>query len=71
MEILRTPEERFAGLPGSPFEPRHTNVGELRDPIPGAQGQPHTTIEGGGHLLQEDCGPEPARVVADFIARTK
>jgi haloalkane dehalogenase len=43
----------------------------LRAPIPGAQGQPHTTIEGGGHFLQEDCGPELARVVADFIARTK
>jgi haloalkane dehalogenase len=45
--------------------------GTLSDPIPGAQGQPHTTIEGGGHFLQEDCGPALARVVADFIARTK
>jgi len=71
MEILRTPEERFAGLPGYPFEPRYTNLGELRDPIPGAREQPHTTIEGDGHLLQEGCGPELARVVADFIARTK
>ena len=38
--------------------------------IPGAQGQPHTTIVGGGHFLQEDRGPELARVVADFVART-
>ena len=38
--------------------------------IPGAQGQPHTTIEGGGHFLQEDRGPELGRVLADFIART-
>jgi haloalkane dehalogenase len=45
-------------------------AGTLSDPIPGAQGQPHTIIEGGGHLLQEDCGPELARVVTDFIART-
>jgi haloalkane dehalogenase len=36
--------------------------------VPGAAGQPHTTIEGGGHFLQEDRGPELARVVADFIA---
>ena len=36
--------------------------------VPGASGQPHTTIEGGGHFLQEDSGPELARVVADFIA---
>jgi haloalkane dehalogenase len=32
--------------------------------IPGAQGQPHTTIKGGGHFLQEDRGEELARVVA-------
>jgi haloalkane dehalogenase len=34
--------------------------------IPGAAGQPHTTIEGGGHFLQEDRGPELAKVVADW-----
>lgn len=38
--------------------------------IPGAQGQPHTTIKGGGHFLQEDCGEELAKVVADFISQT-
>ncbi len=36
--------------------------------VPGTQGQPHTTIEGGGHFLQEDRGPELARCVVDFIA---
>lgn len=36
--------------------------------VPGAAGRPHTTIEGGGHFLQEDRGPELARVIADFIA---
>jgi haloalkane dehalogenase len=41
----------------------------LQSQIPGAAGQPHTTIEGGGHFLQEDRGPELARVVADFIGR--
>ena len=39
--------------------------------LPGAQGQPHTTIEGGGHFLQEDCGVECAAVVRDLIERTK
>jgi haloalkane dehalogenase len=42
----------------------------LQKLIPGAKGQPHTTIKGGGHFLQEDCGEEFARVVVDFIART-
>jgi haloalkane dehalogenase len=36
--------------------------------VPGTEGQPHTTIEGGGHFLQEDKGPELAQVVVDFIA---
>jgi haloalkane dehalogenase len=38
--------------------------------LPGAQGQPHTTIAGAGHFLQEDAGPQLARVVADFAAAT-
>lgn len=38
--------------------------------IPGAAGQPHTTITGGGHFLQEDRGPELARVVADWARAT-
>ncbi len=42
----------------------------LQARIPGAQGQPHTTIVGGGHFLQEDKGPELAAVVADFIRAT-
>ena len=42
----------------------------FRELVPGAVGQPHTTIEGGGHFLQEDRGPELARVVIDFVKRT-
>lgn len=37
--------------------------------IKGAADQPHTTIEGGGHFLQEDRGPELAQVVIDHIRR--
>ena len=39
----------------------------LRELIPGAAGQPHTTIEGAGHFLQEDRGPHLAQVIADFV----
>lgn len=42
----------------------------LHERIPGAKGQPHTVLKGGGHFLQEDVGPELARVTAEFIART-
>jgi haloalkane dehalogenase len=43
----------------------------LRKLIPGCAGQPHTTIESAGHFLQEDQGEQLARVVLDFIARTR
>jgi len=42
----------------------------LQAKIPGAADQPHTTTEGGGHFLQEDCGPQLARVVVSFIDTT-
>jgi haloalkane dehalogenase len=37
--------------------------------VPGAKGQPHTIIQGGGHFLQEDRGEELARVIVEFMAR--
>lgn len=38
--------------------------------VPGANGQPHATIRGAGHFLQEEKGPELAALVADFVSRT-
>jgi len=35
--------------------------------VPGAQAQAHTTIPGSAHFLQEENGPELARVLNDFI----
>jgi haloalkane dehalogenase len=35
--------------------------------IPGCQGQPHTTLRGAGHFIQEDCGGELSRVVLDWL----
>lgn len=40
----------------------------LQRAIPGTQGQPHTTIVGAGHFLQEDKGEELAQAVLTFIA---
>ncbi len=42
----------------------------LQKEIPGTKGQPHTTVKGGGHFLQEDKGEELAQVVVDFMERT-
>lgn len=35
--------------------------------VPGARGQKHTTIENAAHFVQEDKGPEAAKVVIEFI----
>ena len=76
MKILRTPEERFkfekpfltAFSDGDPI----TRGGEapFQRLVRGAKDQPHTTIEGAGHFVQEDTGPELAQVVLDFMARS-
>ena len=38
--------------------------------VPGARDRDHVTLAGGGHFLQEDVGPELARVVVDFVRAT-
>lgn len=39
----------------------------FRRKIPGAKGQPHTTIKDAGHFLQEDKGEEFAEVICSFL----
>jgi haloalkane dehalogenase len=69
-EVLRTFDRPFlcAFSDGDPI----TKGGERAfvGQVPGTAGQPHTTIAGGGHFLQEDKGEELAAVIADFIERT-
>ncbi|HLI91847.1 MAG TPA: haloalkane dehalogenase [Ktedonobacteraceae bacterium] len=38
--------------------------------VPGARDQPHRTIMGAGHFLQEDKGEELAQIIVDFIGKT-
>jgi len=35
--------------------------------IPGCEGQPHTTLRGGGHFIQEDCGEALSQVVLAWL----
>ncbi len=35
--------------------------------VPGAKGQPHVTIAGGGHFLQEDRPDELIAVIDSFV----
>jgi haloalkane dehalogenase len=39
----------------------------LQKLIPGASGQPHRTIEGAAHFIQEDAGPELAELIDSLI----
>ncbi|MBM4245197.1 MAG: alpha/beta fold hydrolase [Deltaproteobacteria bacterium] len=50
-----------------PFDKGGNRALEKR--VPGAQGQTHTAITGGGHFLQEDRGAELAQVVVAFLGR--
>lgn len=43
----------------------------LQSRIPGARGQPHETIERGGHFLQEDRGERLAELIASFVQSTR
>jgi len=42
----------------------------FQERVPGARGQRHVTIAGAGHFVQEDAGPELARIVADVVRTT-
>jgi len=42
----------------------------FQERVPGARGQRHVTIEGAGHFVQEDAGPELGRVIAEVVRTT-
>ena len=55
-------------LPTRPDDPITAAMAPiLARTMPGAAGRDHPTITGAGHFLQEDAGPELAKVVADFV----
>ncbi len=37
--------------------------------VPGAQGQPHTTVENANHFFQEDAAATLAQIVIDAVSR--
>lgn len=39
----------------------------FQEKVPGAKGQAHTIVKGGGHFLQEDCSEELSRLTINFI----
>jgi haloalkane dehalogenase len=69
-EVLQKFEKPFltAFSDGDPI----TRGGEkiFQNLVPGAKGQPHTIVQGGGHFLQEDRGEALARVIVEFMGGT-
>jgi haloalkane dehalogenase len=70
-EVLRTWQKPFlcAFSDEDPITRGGSRV--FQETVPGTKGQPHTTIKGGGHFLQEDKGEELAAAVVSFINSTK
>lgn len=70
-EVLRRWEKPF--LTAFSDSDAITRGGDLyfQRTVPGTKGQPHTTITGAGHFLQEDKGEELAQVILDFLAKTR
>ena len=67
-EALREFEKPFL-IAFSDSDPITGGLADVFRQVPGSKGQPHTTIVGAGHFLQEDNGEDLAAAVIDFIAR--
>ena len=69
-EVLKKWEKPFltAFSDGDPITRGGDRI--LQKRIPGTKDQPHTTIRGAGHFLQEDKGEELAEVAVEFIRST-
>ena len=66
-EVLRAFERRSSPRSRTRTRSRAAAIASSSATSPGCAGQPHTTIDGGGHFLQEDRGEQLARVVAAFV----
>ncbi len=69
-EVLRSFDKPFlcAFSDGDPI----TRGGDVpfRESVPGARGQPHRTISGAGHFVQEDAPEELSQTIIDFVRAT-
>ena len=76
IQLLRLikPHGKFSRIGKKPFltafsdKDPITRGGEKawQDKVPGAKDQQHVIIQGAGHFLQEEKGPELAKVITDF-----
>jgi haloalkane dehalogenase len=69
-EVLERWEKPFLTVYGEHERITRGSERQFQRRVPSARGQPHATLRGAGHFLQEDAGEELARIVIDFIRRT-
>ena len=70
LDVFRKWEKPFLTA-FSDNDPVSAGGGEIfKELVPGAQGQPHTSIQGGGHFLQEGRAAELSKAIADFVKAT-
>ena len=69
--VLRTFEKPFLCVfsDGDPI----TRGGDAMfiEQVPGAKGQPHRTLAGGRHFIQEDLPVELSQAIIDFVRRAQ
>lgn len=74
MLVLRTPDERFAGLPDYPYAARYAEATDEESAaclrLAAVDEGPHATIIVVGHFLQEDQPGVIADVIDSFITQT-
>lgn len=70
LDVLSTWEKPFLTLFSDADPVTAGGEGWFQRHVPGAQGQPHETVSGAGHFLQEDAGPDVAKRIAAFVAST-
>ncbi len=67
-DVFRKWEKPFLTLFGDADPVTGGLAKQFQDEVPGAKGQPHQTIEGAGHFIQETHGEPLARIINQFIA---
>ena len=63
----RSGTSRSSAPSATPTRSRRAATSSSIGAVPGTKGQPHTTIAGGGHFIQEDRGEELAKVIVDWL----
>jgi haloalkane dehalogenase len=69
-DVLRQWHKPFLTTFGDGDPITHGGDRKFQKEVPGAKGQPHATIAGAGHFIQETHGPELAHIMISFISNT-